>query len=206
MRPTPREIGDRGPELEPSDALLIIDVQNDFCARGSLPVPDGDAVVPVLNRWIVAARRAGVPIVASRDWHPAGHVSFRARGGPWPPHCVQGTRGAEFHPALDLPPDAPIVSKGENPDRDNYSDFQQTDLAARLRRQGVRRLFVGGLALDYCVRATILDAIREGFEVHLIRAATRAVDVNPGEGERALQQIRTAGARIEEEDGHASGG
>ncbi len=204
MSPTAREIGNRRPELEAADALLIIDVQNDFCAGGSLAVPDGDAVVPVLNHWIAAARRTEVPIVVSRDWHPAGHVSFRERGGPWPPHCVQGTRGAEFHPALDLPPDAPIVSKGENPDRDNYSDFQQTDLAAKLRGQGVRRLWVGGLALDYCIRATILDAIREGFEVHLIRAATRAVDVNPGDGERALEQIRAAGASIEEGHERAS--
>jgi nicotinamidase/pyrazinamidase len=179
------------------DALLIIDVQNDFCAGGSLAVPDGDGVVPVINRWIAAARRAGIPIVVSRDWHPADHTSFLERGGLWPPHCVQGTRGAEFHPALDLPSDSPIVSKGDTPDRDNYSDFRETDLAERLRRGEVRRLWVAGLALDYCVRATVLDAIREGFEVHLILAATRAVDVRPGDGDRALAEIRAAGAIVE---------
>jgi nicotinamidase/pyrazinamidase len=183
--------------MQPGDALLIIDVQNDFCAGGSLVVPDGDAVVPVLNRWITAALAAGIPVYLSRCWHPAGHVSFRERGGPWPPHCVQGTRGADFHPALDRPPGAPIVTKGDNPDRDNYSDFHETDLEQRLRQQGVRRLWVGGLALDYCVRATVLDGLRAGLEVRLIRAATRAVEVNPGDGERALAEIRASGAIIE---------
>jgi nicotinamidase/pyrazinamidase len=185
--------------LGAGDALLIIDVQNDFCAGGRLAVPDGDAVVPMLNRWIAAARRARIPIVASRCWHPAGHVSFRERAGPWPPHCVQGTRGAEFHPALELPTGVLIVTKGEDPDRDNYSDFHQTNLAEQLRRQGVHRLWVGGLALDYCVRATALDAIREGFEVHVIRAATRAVDVTAGDGDRALAEMVAAGASIEGE-------
>jgi nicotinamidase/pyrazinamidase len=186
-------------DLGAGDALLLIDVQNDFCPGGSLAVPEGDAVVPVLNRWIAAARQAGIPIVASRCWHPAGHVSFRERGGPWPPHCVQGTQGAKFHPALALPPGVPIVTKGGELDRDNYSDFHRTGLAERLKRQGVRRLWIGGLALDYCVRATVLDALREGFEVHLIRAGTRAVDVTPGDGARALEEMRAAGARIEGE-------
>jgi len=186
--------------LGAGDALLIIDVQNDFCAGGSLAVPDGDAVVPVLNGWIARAQRAGIPIIISRDWHPAGHVSFLERGGPWPPHCVQGTPGAEFRPALEFPAGTLIVNKGEDPDRDNYSDFSETGLAERLRREGVRRLWVGGLALDYCVRATVLDAIREGFEVHLIRAATRAVDVTPGDGNRALAEVRAAGAIIEGEE------
>ncbi|MBI2964037.1 MAG: bifunctional nicotinamidase/pyrazinamidase [Deltaproteobacteria bacterium] len=188
------------PHLRPGDALLIVDVQNDFCAGGSLAVPEGDAVVPVANRWIAAARRAGVPVYASRDWHPAGHASFRQRGGPWPPHCVQHTRGAEFHPALELPPGAPIIGKGADPDRDGYSAFDRTDLAARLRAQGVRRLWVGGLALDYCIRATVLDALGEGFAVHLIRAATRAVEAHPGDGDRALAEMRAAGAVIEEEE------
>lgn len=185
--------------LRPGDGLLLIDVQNDFCPGGALAVPGGDRVVPVLNRWIAAARRAGIPIIASRCWHPAGHVSFRERGGPWPPHCVQGTPGAEFHAGLELPAGVPVVTKGEDLDRDNYSDFHRTGLAERLKRQGVRRLWIGGLALDYCVRATVLDALREGFEVHLIHAATRAVDVTPGDGARALAEIRAAGAIIEGE-------
>jgi nicotinamidase/pyrazinamidase len=183
--------------FRPGDALLVIDVQNDFCPGGSLPVPEGDQVVPVLNHWIEAAVTAGVPVYASRCWHPRGHVSFRERGGPWPPHCIQDSAGAAFHPALRLPSGTPVITKGADLDRDNYSDFYETGLAERLRRAGVRRLFVGGLALDYCVRATILDGLREGFEVHLVRAAVRAVDVQPGDGDRALAEIVAAGAVID---------
>jgi nicotinamidase/pyrazinamidase len=185
------------PNFRPGDALLIIDVQNDFCPGGSLAVPEGDRVVAVLNRWIATAVAAGVPVYASRCWHPPGHVSFRERGGPWPPHCVQNSPGAAFHSALELPPDVPTITKGADLDCDNYSDFFETDLAERLRRDGVRRLFVGGLALDYCVRATVLDGLKEGFDVHLIRAGTRAVEVAPGDGARALAEIGAAGAVIE---------
>jgi len=182
-------------QLGRGDALLLVDVQNDFCTGGALAVPDGDGVVPILNRWIAAARRVGAPIFASRCWHPRAHVSFRERGGPWPPHCIQGTLGAEYHPALELPSDVGTVNKGSDPDRDDYSAFQGTDLAARLRCQGVRRLWVGGLALEYCVRATILDAVREGFETHLISGATRSL--KPDGARRALAEIVAAGARIE---------
>lgn len=182
--------------LQKGDALVVVDVQNDFCPGGALPVPEGDRVVPVLNEWIRQARQAGVPVFASRDWHPPGHVSFRERGGPWPPHCVQGSWGARFHPALELPPDAVVVDKGDDPDRDAYSAFQGTDLARRLREAGVRRLWIGGLAQDYCVRATVLDALRHGFAVYLLREATRPVDVRPGDGERALQEMAAAGAQI----------
>ncbi len=184
--------------LRSGDALLIVDVQNDFCPGGSLPVPQGDAVVPMLNRWIAAAREARVPIFVSRDWHPPGHVSFHDRGGPWPPHCVQNTRGAELHAALELPPEAEILSKGSDPDRDAYSAFGGTDLTERLRLAGVRRLWVGGLALDFCVRASVLDALERGLEVHLIRDGTRAVDVHPGDGQRALAELEAAGAVIDE--------
>jgi nicotinamidase/pyrazinamidase len=184
------------PELERGDGLLIVDVQNDFCPGGSLAVADGDAVVPVLNRWISATGKAGVPVYASRCWHPKGHASFAERGGPWPPHCVQNTRGADFHSDLTLPSGAAIISKGTDVDRDDYSAFHSPELAERLRRDGVRRLSVGGLALDYCVRATVLDAMKAGFEVSLIRAATRAVEVETGDGERALSEMRAAGATI----------
>lgn len=185
--------------LAQGDALLIVDVQNDFCPGGALEVPGGDAVVPVLNHWIDAAREARIPIYASRDWHPEGHISFVERGGPWPPHCIQNTQGAAFHPDLQVPEEAAIISKGTDPDRDQYSAFDDTGLAKRMRDQGVHRVWTGGLAQDVCVRASVLDGVNEGFDVHLIAPATRPVDVNPGDGERALDDMREAGAVIEEE-------
>ena len=184
-------------KLSQHDALLVVDVQNDFCPGGALAVPEGDQVVPVLNDWIRAARESGVPVVASRDWHPAGHCSFAEQGGPWPVHCVQDTEGAAFHPELELPDDALVISKGRSPERDNYSAFDDTGLADMLRERGVERVWVGGLAQDVCVRATVLDACDAGFETHLIADATRPVDVEPGDGERALEAMRAAGARIE---------
>src|SRR5215471_2821532 len=138
--------------LQPGDALLIVDVQNDFCPGGALPVPEGNAVVPVLNQWIAEAEARRAPVFASRDWHPKNHISFKQRGGPWPPHCVQGTPGAAFHPDLKLPQNVEIISKAENPDKDSYSAFGGTDLAARLKREGVHRVWIGGLTQDYCVR------------------------------------------------------
>jgi nicotinamidase/pyrazinamidase len=180
--------------MEQGDALLIVDVQNDFCPGGALEVAEGDLVVPVLNRWMEEARRSGIPVYASRDWHPAGHVSFKDRGGPWPPHCVQGTPGAEFHSGLRLPENVQIINKGHDPDQDSYSAFGGTQLKQELRRAGIRRLWVGGLAQDYCVRETVLDAIREGFEVYVILDATRAVNVRPDDGTRALDELRQAGA------------
>jgi nicotinamidase/pyrazinamidase len=184
--------------LQTGDALLIVDVQNDFCPGGALAVPDGDAVVPILNQWIAEAEAQRVPVFASRDWHPENHISFRQRGGPWPPHCVKGTPGAAFHPDLRLPQNVEIVSKAENPDEDSYSAFGSTDLAERLRRAGVKNIWIGGLAEDYCVRATALDAITEGFKVHIISGATRAVNVRPSDGERALEEVRRAGGLLEE--------
>jgi len=185
------------PGLSDADALILVDVQNDFCPGGALPVSQGDDVVPILNRWIEEAERAGAVIAATRDWHPRDHVSFEARGGPWPEHCVQGTRGAEIHPGLELPAQTLIINKGSDPDRDSYSGFEDTGLADVLRARGVRRLWVGGLALDYCVKATVLDARREGFETHLIESATRAVAAKPGDEDRALEEILLAGAVIE---------
>lgn len=184
-------------KLGSDSALILVDIQRDFCRGGAIAVPDADAVVPVANRWIEQARSEGVQVVASRDWHPAGHVSFEEKGGPWPAHCVQHTSGADFCPDLALPADVIVISKGEEPDRDAYSAFDSTGLGQRLRSAGVRRLFVAGLALDYCVRATVLDGLSAGFEVHLIRAATRAADVRPGDGEAALAEMIEAGASIE---------
>lgn len=183
-------------EMQDGDVLLVVDVQPDFCPGGALPVPGGDRVIPVLNAWIAAARERGVPVVASRDWHTPGHPSFEAQGGPWPSHCVQDTPGAAWHPQLELPPDVVKISKGTRLDRDQYSAFDETGLAEHLRQRGVERLWVGGLAQDVCVRATVLDACKEGFRVHLIADATRPVDA--AAGERALHEMREAGACIEE--------
>jgi nicotinamidase/pyrazinamidase len=188
--------------LEPHDALLVVDVQNDFCPGGTLPIEDGDRVVPVLNCWIEAARKQGATIVVSRDWHPPGHISFRDSGGPWPAHCLQNTWGAAFHRDLNIPDNVRIVSKGTALDRDEYSGFEPT-LAAELANKGIRRLWIGGLAQDVCVRATVLDALKAGLEVHLIREATRPVNLAPGDGDRALQEMRLAGCIIEEGESHA---
>jgi nicotinamidase/pyrazinamidase len=181
----------------PGDALLLVDVQNDFCSGGALEVPEGSQVVPLLNEWIESACVARIPVFASRDWHPSNHISFRSRGGPWPPHCVQGSSGAAFHPELKLPKEAHIISKATSPEEDSYSAFGGTKLVEQLRGLGVERLWIGGLAQDYCVLQTVLDAIRAGFEVRVIADATRAVNVRPDDGERALEEMRGAGAVIE---------
>jgi nicotinamidase-related amidase len=171
---------------------LIVDPQVDFCPGGALAVPGGDGIFPAVNR---AAEK--VPLtVASRDWHPADHVSFAAQGGPWPPHCQAGTPGAEMHPALDAGRIARVFSKGADAAREAYSAFDGTGLAEWLRERRVDRLFVTGLATDYCVRASVLDALREGFAVVVLEDAVGAVDVTPGDGERALAEMRAAGAGL----------
>lgn len=181
---------------EQGDALLVVDVQNDFLPGGSLAVPDSDAVVPVLNRCLALFVRNKLPIYASRDWHPPSHCSFREQGGPWPPHCVAGTPGAAFATDLALPSDATVMSKAETRECDAYSAFAGTDLDARLRAAGVKRLMVGGLATDYCVLNTVRDAIASGYAVLLLRDAVRAVDVHPGDGDRALEEMHRLGARL----------
>jgi len=173
---------------------MVADVQNDFLPGGSLAVPDGEAVVPILNRYLQAFKERGLPVVASRDWHPSGHCSFKEQGGPWPAHCVMGTPGAEFAPGLALPPSALIISKGSDPTRDAYSGFQGTDLHERLRLAGVRRLFIGGLATDYCVRETVKDALARGYAVVLLQDAIRAVNVQPDDGRRAEEEMLRGGA------------
>ena len=185
-------------ELTPHDALLLVDVQNDFCPGGALAVADGDAVVPVLNNWIAAAGRGGARVFASRDWHPADHLSFAEQGGIWAPHCVQDTPGAAFHPDLELPDDAVVVSKADRADHEAYSAFDSEELGQVLQAAGIRRLWVGGLATDYCVKASVLDATEiPGLEVHVISSAIRAVDVAPGDGDAALKAMREAGAILE---------
>jgi nicotinamidase/pyrazinamidase len=184
-----------GISFQAGDALIIVDVQPDFCPGGALPIAHGDEVVPVLNEAIATAARAGVPVFASRDWHPQGHPSFAARGGAWPPHCLQDTPGAAFHPDLRLPADVRVVTKGTRFDQDQYSAFDETGLAAELRRDGVRRVWIGGLAEDVCVRATALDAVKAGLEVHLITAGTRPVTAEGGE--RTRGELRAAGVILD---------
>jgi nicotinamidase/pyrazinamidase len=186
-------------EFEAGDALLLVDLQNDFCPGGSLAIADGHLVMPVLSAWAAAARAAGVPIFVTRDWHPARTTHFKEFGGIWPAHCVMHTHGAEFHPDLRLPPDVRIVSKGMGDTEDAYSAFQARDetgmlLGELLERHGVRHLYVGGLATDYCVRSSVLDALAKGFRVTLIVEGIRAVNLQPDDGARALQELTDAGA------------
>lgn len=180
--------------LGQGDALLIVDLQVDFLPGGSLGVPQGDQVVAPVNRLIALYRERGLPVYASRDWHPASHCSFAAHGGPWPPHCVAGTAGAAFCAELRLPPDAVIVSKADTAGVDAYSAFGGTGLAQHMRERGIRRLAVCGLATDYCVLSTVLDGLAEGIEVLLVAEAARAVDVQPGDGDRAMARMLAAGA------------
>ena len=181
--------------LQPGDVLLVTDIQNDFLPGGSLAVAGGDEVVPVLNRYIDAFVAQGLPVYATRDWHPQGHCSFHEQGGPWPEHCVAGSPGAAFAATLALPPGTMVISKATSRDREAYSSFQGTDLDDRLRAAGIRRLFIGGLATDYCVLNSVRDARRLGYEVFLLTDAIRAVEVQPGDGLRAEAEMAGLGAR-----------
>lgn len=185
---------------EPTDALLIVDMQYDFLPGGSLGVPGGHQVLAPINRLIGLFRQQGLPVYASRDWHPGDHCSFAARGGPWPPHCMAGTRGAAFSDELELPPDAIVVSKADSADVDAYSAFNGTGLAEQLHAGGIRRLVVCGLATDYCVLNTVLDARTNGFEVLIVPEGMRAVDVTPGDGERAIARMVERGAQAVQVD------
>lgn len=176
-------------------ALIIVDVQNDFCPGGALPVTDGDKVVPILNAYIKRFRKENAPIFVTRDWHPSDHSSFKENGGIWPPHCVQGTSGAQFHPGLDISGDVRIISKGASPKDEAYSGFQGTHLTAELKKREIKTLYIGGLATDYCVKHTVLDALKEGFSVFFLEDGSRGVDVNPGDSKRAVDEMFLAGAR-----------
>jgi nicotinamidase/pyrazinamidase len=178
------------PGLDPvaGDALIVTDVQNDFLPGGALGIPGGDEIVPVLGRYLRLFHERRLPICATRDWHPHNHVSFRERGGPWPPHCIAGTLGASFAPGLLLPPGTIVINKADHPEREAYSGFQGTDLGKRLRQAGVRRLFIGGLATDYCILNTVRDARAEGFEVVVLKDACRAIDASDGAAAEAEMQ------------------
>jgi nicotinamidase/pyrazinamidase len=182
-------------------ALIIVDVQKDFCPGGALPAPGGDRIIPALNRHIAEARQRDMPVYASRDWHPAVTSHFKEYGGEWPPHCVQASAGAQFHGDLKLPADAVVISKGDDPARPGYSAFDGhtadgTMLLHDLRDRQITRLYVAGIATDYCVKATALDAARAGLEVRVLRDAITGIDVNPGDADRALEEMSNAGAGI----------
>jgi nicotinamidase/pyrazinamidase len=179
----------------PNRALIVVDVQNDFCPGGTLAVPHGDEVVEPLNQVIDQFLEHGAPVYKSRDWHPPTTKHFAAYGGTWPVHCVQNTKGAEFHPALRDDPRIKVISKGLG-DKDCYSAFDETDLASELHAQNVEEVVVGGLATDYCVKNTVLDALKNGFKVKALQDAMRAVEVQPGDGDRAIEEMRAAGAEI----------
>ena len=192
------------PSAEPRDAVtavLAIDVQQDFCPGGALAVPNGDRVVPVLNRVLHAAHALGLALYATRDWHPLDSSHFLTGGGPWPVHCVAGSPGARFHGDLCLPDGSQIVNKGVDANSDGYSACagcldDGTPLTLDLTRRGITHLVAGGLATDYCVRDSVLDAIQRGWRVTLLTDAIAAVEVTPGDGERALAEMRDAGARL----------
>ena len=182
-------------QLQQGDALVVVDVQRDLVG-GSIAVPGAGQVVPVLDRYIACFRGMGLPIFATRDWHPADHASFRERGGAWPAHCVAGTPGAEFAPGLTLGVDAIVVSRGTSRDADSGSAFEGTELDEMLKRAGVCRLFIGGLATDHGVLATVRDALDKGYRVFLLADAIRAADLKPGDGAFAVRTMLRAGAEL----------
>ncbi|MFQ6125903.1 MAG: nicotinamidase [Candidatus Heimdallarchaeota archaeon] len=176
-------------KIDKKDVFIIVDVQRDFCPEGALPVPDGDKVVPILNEYIKRFQKAGSPIYATRDWHPPNHTSFKPYGGIWPAHCIQNSEGAAFHPDLMLPEDVRIVSKATNPSKEAYSGFDSLQFKEELEQKSIKRIFVGGLATDYCVKSTVLDALKFGFETILLVDAIRGVNVKPRDSEKAIEEM-----------------
>jgi nicotinamidase/pyrazinamidase len=177
-------------------ALIVVDVQNDFCPGGSLAVAHGDEVVAPLNKLMREFLDRGEPVFKTRDWHANTTKHFQAYGGTWPVHCVQQTRGAEFHPDLIDDPRVTVISKGIDESADGYSGFDGTNLGELLREEGVEEVWVGGLATDYCVKHTVLDALREGFDVKALAEAMQPVNLKPEDGARAVEEMRMAGAEI----------
>lgn len=187
--------------MDNGSGLVIVDLQNDFCPGGALAVPDGDTIVAAVNRAISLFTAQRLPVIASRDWHPEKTAHFRQFGGLWPPHCIQGTHGAEFHPGLLLPRDAIIISKGNDPARDDYSAFHARDaqgrqLAEILETLKVCRIHVCGLATDYCVKETVMEGVRRFFEVTLLIDGVKGVDLTPGDSENALAEMRSHGVEF----------
>lgn len=178
-----------------SDALLITDMQKDFLPGGTLPIEGGDEIIPVLNAYEKRFEDAKAHIFASRDWHPQNHVSFKAQGGPWPPHCIQDTNGAKFSPDLKLSSVVAVISKATNPEHESYSVFDGTNFAHELKMCEVKRLFIGGLTTDYCVVNTVVDARKLGYETFVLTDATLGINVEPGDVDRAFETMLKAGAQ-----------
>ena len=177
-------------------ALLVVDIQNDFCPGGALGVKGGDDIIEPLNNVISAFEKAKLPVIYSRDWHPPDHISFKDRKGPWPPHCVQRTEGAEFRKSLKVDDNALVIDKGDKRDEEAYSAFYGTGLKDLLERLDVDEIVIGGLTTDYCVKETSLDAFRAGLKVDVLEDCVRAVDVHSGDGEKALKEVQKKGAKI----------
>ncbi len=182
------------PRPDRESLLLLVHPQNDFCPGGALPVPGGDEIIPLINKYIQHFVSQGSSLVATRDWHPANHCSFVEQGGPWPPHCIQGSRGAQFHPDLRLPPGMMIVSGATNPKQEAYSGFDGTSLEERLEDLGVNTLYVVGLATDYCVKQTVLDACKLGFRVVILEDAVRGINIKPGDSQTAISETVAVGS------------
>lgn len=179
--------------LSPGDALIILDVQNDFLPGGMLAVSRGNEIIPILNRYIALFHTHGLPIFATRDWHPPNHSSFMQQGGEWASHCVAGTFGAEFPAELDLPSDTVIISKATKQEKDAYSGFDNTSLDSILKSSGVCRLFIGGMAMEHCVLRTVKDAVQFSYVTFVLEDAVRAFDRNPSDGLRALEEMAALG-------------
>jgi nicotinamidase/pyrazinamidase len=180
--------------LTSKDILIITDIQKDFLPKGALPVKEGDQIIPALNEYAKMFKAAKTKIVASRDWHPKNHISFTTQGGPWPAHCVQDTEGAKFSPDLKLPEGTIIISKATDPHKEAYSVFDDTVLAEQLKELGVSRIFIGGLATDYCIVNSVLDARRMGYETVVLADATLGINITPGDVDRAFEAMSKTGA------------
>ena len=182
--------------IDSKDALIIADIQKDFLPKGALPVKEADEIIPVLNEYAKIFKKAEAHVIATRDWHPPKHISFIAQGGRWPPHCVKDTEGAKFSPDLKLPEGTPIISKATDSSKEAYSVFDETGLDKQLKDQGVKRVFIGGVATDYCVLNSTMDARKMGFDVVVLVDATRGINANPDDVEKALETMKRKGALI----------
>jgi nicotinamidase/pyrazinamidase len=178
-----------------NDALIVADVQNDFFEKGTLPAPGAEEAIPVINDYIKLFNKKKAKIFVTRDWHSANHISFKERGGPWPPHCIQETDGANFPSDLKLPGTVEIISKATDPDKEAYSGFDGTTLEQQLRNQNIQRVFVSGLTVEYCIKTTVLDALALGFKTVLLQDAIRGLEEKPGDIEKAIQEMTLKGAQ-----------